>query len=323
MSTFWSTYIIVLTVVSMLAIWWLIRWTSKPYAREEGETTNHIWDEDLEEYNTPLPRWFLNLFYITVIFAVIYLILYPGLGNFPGLLGWTSTGQYDREVARADSRFAEIFQQFADMDIDELARDERALRTGHNLYMTYCSTCHGADARGAVGFPNLRDDNWAWGRSPEAIHASIAHGRMGVMPGWGSAAGEEGVEALTEYTLKLAGRDHDSTLAEAGAQPYAQFCASCHGAGGGGNTAMGAPDLTNNQWVWGGTRERIADVIRHGRQNEMPAQAQLLGDERVHVLAGYVYSFIIDEADEDARGDASNTEAHRDDAGAGRDAGAP
>ena len=295
MSTFWSWYIIVLTVASILGIWWLIRWTSKPIPKEEGATTHHVWDGNLEEYNNPLPRWWLNMFYISIFFSIGYLLLYPGMGNFRGLLGWSQVGQYDREVARAEAVYAEIFERFAAVPIPELARDEAAMRAGHNLFMNNCATCHGSDARGALSFPNLANNDWLWGGSPEALAHSIARGRVGVMPGWGAALGEDGVTEVTEYTLSLAGREHDAALAEAGKPRYDMFCVACHGTDGRGNPALGAPNLTNDVWLHGGSRTRIARVIREGVLNEMPAQAPLLGEQRVHVLAAYVYGLNLED----------------------------
>ncbi len=295
MSTFWSWYVIVLTVLSVIGIWWLIRWTSKPIPKEEGGTTHHVWDEDLEEYNNPLPRWWLNMFYISIVFSIGYLLLYPGLGNFAGLLGWSSTGQYQREVDRAEAIYAEIFERFAAVPIPQLARDPEAMRAGHNLYMNNCAMCHGSDARGALSFPNLANNDWLWGGTPEALVHSIARGRNGVMPGWGAPLGEEGVAAVTEFTLKLAGRDHDAELAAAGESSYNMFCVACHGPDGRGNTALGAPNLTNDIWLHGGSRTRIAQIIREGVMNEMPAQGHLLGDDRVHVLAAYVYALNLED----------------------------
>lgn len=291
MSGFWNWFIIILTVVNIAAAFWLIRWTSRPIPKEEGATTRHVWDEDIEEYNNPLPRWFLHLFYITIFFGIIYLVLYPGLGNFRGVLGWSQLGQYEQEVERIEARFNEAFGRFAGMDIADMAREPAVLAAGHNLYMNNCATCHGSDARGAPGFPNLRDEEWQWGSTPTAIRASIARGRTGVMPGWEAALGDDGISEVTEFVLALAGREHDADLAGAGGMRYQQFCAACHGEGGQGNAALGASNLSNDLWLHGGSRARIADVIRNGRVNQMPAQLPILGEERVNLLAAYIYSF--------------------------------
>jgi cytochrome c oxidase cbb3-type subunit III len=293
MSTFWHWWVVVLTVANIAAIFWLIRWTSKrrPGEVAQGEVTGHVWDENLSEYNNPLPRWWLWMFYLTIAFSVIYLVLYPGLGRFAGFLGWTSEGMYHHEVERAESRFGPIYAAYAETAVPTLAEDEDALRTGQRLFLNYCSTCHGSDARGAPGFPDLTDGQWQWGSSPEAIHQTILNGRRGVMPAMGAAVGEDGVEQLTHYVLSLSGRnDANVELAELGQPRFAAMCAACHGAEGKGNAALGAPDLTNNIWTYGGSAGVIARTIREGRQGEMPAFGDFLGEDRVHVLAAYVYS---------------------------------
>ncbi|WP_018953385.1 cytochrome-c oxidase, cbb3-type subunit III [Thioalkalivibrio sulfidiphilus] len=293
MSTFWHWWVIVLTVANIVGIFWLIRWTSKRRAGEvaEGQETGHVWDGNLSEYNNPLPRWWLWMFYLTIVFSVIYLALYPGLGRFAGFLGWSSVGQYQQEASRFEERFGPIFAAYADRDLPALARDEDALRTGQRLFLNYCSTCHGSDARGAPGFPNLTDGQWQWGSSPADIHQTIMAGRQGVMPAMGDALGADGVEQVTHYVLSLAGReDANAELAELGAPRFAVMCAVCHGAEGTGNTALGAPDLTNNIWLYGGSAGAIARTIREGRHGVMPAFGDFLGEDRVHVLAAYVYS---------------------------------
>ncbi|ACL71728.1 cytochrome c oxidase, cbb3-type, subunit III [Thioalkalivibrio sulfidiphilus HL-EbGr7] len=293
MTTFWHWWVIVLTVANIVGIFWLIRWTSKRRAGEvaEGQETGHVWDGNLSEYNNPLPRWWLWMFYLTIVFSVIYLALYPGLGRFAGFLGWSSVGQYQQEASRFEERFGPIFAAYADRDLPALARDEDALRTGQRLFLNYCSTCHGSDARGAPGFPNLTDGQWQWGSSPADIHQTIMAGRQGVMPAMGDALGADGVEQVTHYVLSLAGRsDANTDLAELGAPRFAVMCAVCHGAEGTGNTALGAPDLTNNIWLYGGSAGAIARTIREGRHGVMPAFGDFLGEDRVHVLAAYVYS---------------------------------
>ncbi|MFW5452462.1 cytochrome-c oxidase, cbb3-type subunit III [Thioalkalivibrio sulfidiphilus] len=293
MTTFWHWWVIVLTVANIVGIFWLIRWTSKRRAGEvaEGQETGHVWDGNLSEYNNPLPRWWLWMFYLTIVFSVIYLALYPGLGRFAGFLGWSSVGQYQQEASRFEERFGPIFAAYADRDLPALARDEDALRTGQRLFLNYCSTCHGSDARGAPGFPNLTDGQWQWGSSPADIHQTIMAGRQGVMPAMGDALGADGVEQVTHYVLSLAGRsDANTDLAELGAPRFAVMCAVCHGAEGTGNTALGAPDLTNNIWLYGGSAGAIARTIREGRHGVMPAFGEFLGEDRVHVLAAYVYS---------------------------------
>jgi cytochrome c oxidase cbb3-type subunit 3 len=299
MSTFWHWWVVILTLANIAGIYWLIRWTSKkrPGEAAEGAETGHSWD-GLTEFNNPLPRWWLWMFYITIVFALIYLVLYPGLGRFAGVLGWHSgnmlnveDSQYHREMQRAEDRYQPIFTAMANRDISSLARDANAVTTGRRLYLNYCSTCHGSDAGGARGFPNLADGVWQWGGTPDAIKTSIAKGRKANMPGFGPSLGEEGVEQVAHYVLQMSGRaDADRALAEEGQQKYNMFCSGCHGADGGGMAMLGAPPLTENAWVYGGSLAAIKETIQQGRAGVMPAFQELLGEERVHVLSAYVYS---------------------------------
>jgi cytochrome c oxidase cbb3-type subunit III len=226
-SDFWSWWIIVLTLGNIAFCWWLIVWTMKKRGGEAatGDVTGHTWDESLQEYNNPLPRWWLWLFYITMVFGVVYLLLYPGLGKFPGLLGWTGSGQYEQEMDRAEAQYGPIFAAYASRDIEDLARDSEALQVGQRLFTNYCATCHGADAGGGNGFPRLSDDDWLWGGTPEAIKTSILDGRQGVMPAWGEVLGDQGVEEVTAYVLSLNGREADPQLAEAGKARFDTMCA--------------------------------------------------------------------------------------------------
>ena len=221
-SGFWNFYIIIPTVLGIIACFLLIRWLSADIdPDQQGKKMDHVWDGDLVELNNPLPRWWLNLFYITLVFGIGYLLLYPGLGTFKGLLGWTSIGQYQREVDLADTDYGQLFKRYADMDIVSVAADPDARRMGERLFVSYCATCHGSDARGARGFPNLRDNDWLYGGAPETIQQSILGGRSGVMPGWESAlGGESGVADMTEYVFSLSGRKVDQAAAMRGKEKY-------------------------------------------------------------------------------------------------------
>jgi cytochrome c oxidase cbb3-type subunit 3 len=292
MSTFWSWFIIALTVGNIVACVWLLQAQSRlPTGHSEKDTTGHVWDRDLTEYNKPMPRWWLLLFWITAIFGVVYLVVYPGLGRFAGTQGWTQVGQYESEKARAEARYGNVFRAFADVPLAELAKNPDAVRLGRNLFLNNCATCHGSDARGAKGFPNLADKAWLYGGSPEAIEMSITKGRNGVMPPLGAAVGEQGVAELTAY---LWGLSHpgagDAAAAAAGAQKFQQFCAACHGADAKGNQALGAPDLTDADWLHVTSPEDISDVVARGRVSQMPAQEGVLGADRIRVLAAYVLS---------------------------------
>lgn len=289
MSNFWGWFISIITVVNILGCLWLIRWTSKK-TPGESDTTGHVWDEDLEEYNNPLPRWWLWCFYLTIAFALVYLAVYPGLGKYAGSSGWSQEGQYAQEVAQAEARYGALFADMAAREIEDLANDPDALRAGRNLFVNNCAMCHGSDGRGARSFPNLTDGEWLYGSDPSSIKMSIIMGRNGVMPAWGGALGAEGVAQTTEYVLSLGGREHDAAMAAEGAGKFAMFCAACHGPKGTGNQAIGAPDLTNDIWLHSGSREGIVHAISNGLNNRMPAQGEILGEDRAHVLAAYVYS---------------------------------
>lgn len=291
MSNAWSFYIIALTAAFIIATLMLLRMTSRVNKDEiDAETTGHVWDGDLREYNNPLPRWWLWLFYITIIFSVAYLVLYPGMGNFAGVLGWSSTEQYDQQIAQAEERYQPIFAAFAERPITDLAKDGAALSAGYNLYVNECAQCHGSDGRGAKGFPNLADNDWLWGGEPETIVTTLRHGRNGAMPPWGAALQEQGVNEVTQYVLKMGGLDHEPALAEAGGAKYQMFCVACHGVNGQGNPMLGAPNLTDDIWLHGSDEAAIADIITNGKQNQMPAFQDRLGEERIHVVAAYVHS---------------------------------
>lgn len=289
-SEFWSWFIIAIAGGGIIWLFYLLIGTNKAET-EEGVPTGHVWDEDLQELNNPLPRWWLYMFYFTLFFAIGYLILYPGMGSYKGLLGWTEVGEYEAEVAAADAEFGPLFEKFENTPIAELAKDSAAMNAGERLFVTYCAVCHGSDARGAPGFPNLRDNDWLYGGTPEQIQASILHGRMGTMPAWeGPLGGAEGVNQVATYVMSIAGRDVDEKLAAAGKEKFDMFCVGCHMPGGTGNEALGAPNLSNNIWLYGGSPRSIKETIAKGRNGRMPAHSEFLGTAKSHILAAYVYS---------------------------------
>ncbi len=288
----WSLYIALITVVSIIACAVLLKALSTRRVAKDGQvgTTGHTWDEDLTELNNPLPRWWMWLFYITIVFSVVYLVLYPGLGSFRGYLGWTSTGQFEDEVKRAEARFGPIYRKFLAQDIKQVAADPEARAIGQKLFLNYCAQCHGSDAGGAKGFPSLRDGDWLYGGEPEAIKTSITEGRAGLMPPQGAlVGGDEGAKDVAHYVLSLSGRTHDSLRASRGKAKFDTICMACHGLDGKGNTQIGAPNLTNNVWLHGGTEAAIIETILKGRKGEMPAHKDLLDAAKIHLLAAYVY----------------------------------
>ena len=291
-SEFWHWYIAILTVISILACVWLIRWMTSGFEKtDKVEDTGHVWDGDLTELNNPLPRWWLGLFYITLAFGSFYLLLFPGLGKFSGLLDWTSKGQYEQEVERVEAEVGPLFARYQQTPVIDLIKDETALKVGERLYINYCTTCHGSDARGARGFPNLRDGDWLWGGTPDAIKTTLMQGRQAAMPAWEAAlGGERGVDEVAQYVLSLSGRATISELADKGKVKYEMFCAACHGVDGTGNTALGAANLTDDIWLYGGSLTRISESIAIGRNGVMPAQGEFLGEAKVHLLTAYIYS---------------------------------
>lgn len=292
-SDFWSWYIIIPTALSFVGLFWLLQWMThgvpRPKDADKTEDTGHVWDDDLREYNNPLPAWWLNMFYLTMVFGIIYLLLYPGMGTFEGLSKWTQTGQYQQEMDSAKTAFGELYAKYQNSLIPDLVEDPTAIKIGQRLYLNYCTACHGSDARGTTGFPNLRDSDWLYGGQPEQIEASILNGRMGVMPGWLTAMGNDGVRDVTEYVMSLSGRRVDAEAAGRGKEKFAT-CAACHGADGKGNIALGAPNLTDSIWLYGSSVDAIRKTIAEGRNGNMPAHKDFLGADKAHLVAAYVYA---------------------------------
>jgi len=293
MSSFWSNYIIILTLLNIVGCLWLIKWASKKRKGEanEGDVTGHVWDDNLEELNNPLPRWWLWLFYITIIFSIIYFFFYPAMGSYEGSFKWSQASQYEEEVAAANKQYGPLFAKYAATSIEDLAKDKKANEIGQRLFLNYCSTCHGSDAKGSHGFPNLTDNDWLYGGSPAAIKTSILNGRTGVMPGMGAAlGGDKGVDEVANYVMSLSGRKVDSAKAAAGKTKFEAMCAACHQASGKGNPALGAADLTDKIWLYGSSAGVIKKTIAEGRTGQMPAHKNFLGEDKSHLLAAYIYS---------------------------------
>jgi cytochrome c oxidase cbb3-type subunit 3 len=291
MSSGWSWFIIIVSLANIAGAYWLLKANGQAVIpKGEGADTGHCWDEDLTELNSPLPRWWYWLFVLTVIWGLGYLVFYPGLGNFAGVLGWTQQDQHAAEVAAARAIQAPRYERFAALSLPELARDPDAMGEARSLFANGCAGCHGSDARGATGFPNLTDSDWLYGNTPEALLATIGGGRAGVMPGWQAALGDDGVREVVAYVQSLGGGAADPALAQAGGARYAMFCVACHGPDGRGNQVLGAPNLTDDIWLFGGDAEALRVSIGEGRYNEMPAHEALLGSDRVRIMAAYVLS---------------------------------
>lgn len=293
-SQFWNWWIIILTLGGIVGLVWLIIWmsSSRPKPEQKIETMGHVWDESLEEYNNPLPMWWLMMFYFTLGFAIIYLVLYPGLGSFAGILEWSSAKQHQQEVEAAKSKYGPIYAKYQNEPIDKLVNNKDAVEMGRHLFLTYCTACHGSDAGGGPGFPNLRDNDWLYGGEPETIQTTIMGGRQGMMPTaeQNNLHGETDINNAAQYVLSLSGRPHDAAAAAEGQKIFMQICIACHGPEGKGTPALGAPNLTDSIWLYGGSEEKIKETITKGRQGRMPAHGELLGEAKVHLLATYVYS---------------------------------
>jgi cytochrome c oxidase cbb3-type subunit III len=289
-SGFWDVYIAVLTVLSIVACAVLLRSQSVRKAPGAAETTGHKWDEDLAEYNNPLPRWWSWLFYITVVFSLAYLVLYPGLGSWPGTLGWSQVGQLKEEQALAEKQFGPLYQKFASMEVEALSKNAEALAIGQKLFLNNCAQCHASDGGGSRGFPNLTAGAWQWGGDVKTIKTTITDGRTGVMPAFGAALGEQSVKNVAQYVRSLSGLTADSIRVAIGKDVYLQTCVACHGADGKGNPALGAPNLTDKNWLHGSPEPVVIETIAKGRTSQMPPHKLLLDEARIHLLTAYVLS---------------------------------
>ncbi len=294
-NSFWNIYITVLTVLSIggcALLLWVQSKTRVEIKHGDGDgpgTTGHSWDEGLTELNNPMPRWWMWLFYITIVFGAIYLALYPGLGTFAGQLGWKSSGAYEEELKKADADYGPLFDKYLKQDLKVVAADPQAQAIGERLFLNYCAQCHGSDARGSKGFPNLTDTDWLYGGTPETIKATILGGRNGQMPPMGAALGsDKDIEQVAHYVLSLSSETADPIKSVIGKPKFAA-CAACHGADGHGNQAIGAPNLSDKIWLYGGSVETIMETIRKGRSGTMPSFKEFLGEAKVHVLAAYVW----------------------------------
>ena len=295
----WSFYVAIVTLVSIGACGVLLyslgrMRVTRTKAGERVETTGHVWDEDLSELNNPLPRWWMWLFYATIVFALGYLILYPGLGTSPGVLHWTSSGAYSAEVRDFDAKIQPLYARYLDMDAKAVAADPDARAMGERLFLNYCAQCHGSDAGGSKGFPNLTDRDWLYGGDPERIRQSITDGRNGIMPAFAQVLGDDGVRNVAAYVRSLSGLPSDGLRAQVGRRLFAQNCAACHGADAKGNLDIGAPNLTDRTWLYGSTEAAITETIAKGRGEasavtRMPAHKDRLDEGKIKLLTAYVF----------------------------------
>lgn len=286
----WHYYVAGLVILSLLFCIWILASNITRRVKGPVDLCDHVWDGDLQEYNNPLPRWWMWLFWLTIIFGCVYFVLYPGLGNFPGKFGWSAVSQYKAEVAKEDAVVQPIYDKYMKQDLLAVAADPDAQAMGQRLFLTYCAQCHGSDARGAKGFPNLTDGDWLHGGEPATVQTTIAEGRIGAMPPFGPTLGADAVKDVANYVRSLSGLANDSLRAQRGKQTFMTVCAACHGPEGKGNVALGAPNLTDKVWLWGSSESTIIETVTHGRTNQMPAWGERLGKDKVHLLAAYVLS---------------------------------
>ena len=298
-SGFWSVYVALLTIVSIAACGVLLYVMGKMRVKKapqggSPDTTGHVWDEDLSEYNNPLPRWWMWLFYITIAFGFLYLALYPGLGNLPGILGWTSAGAYANERKAFDAETAPLYAKYLAMDVKDIAKDPAAQAMGERLFLNNCAQCHGSDAGGAFGIPNLRDQDWLYGGEPDKIKESITNGRNGIMPPFGASLGPDGVSNVVNYVRSLSGLPTDPLKVQLGKPIFMANCSPCHGQDGKGNQALGAPNLTDQIWLYSGSAAVVTETVTNGRGtagaavSRMPSH-QDMDPAKIQLLTAYVW----------------------------------
>ena len=298
MSPAWSLFVIILVALNIFGCVWLIWWTGKRRPGDPAPTqTSHVWDGDITEYNQPMPRWWIVMFYFTIVFGIAYLLWYPGLGSFKGYGNWTSAGEQAADKAVQDAKVEKALAPYAGKALPELAADPRALKLGASIFANNCATCHGSSAHGAIGYPNLTDKVWHWGGQPEQILQTVLEGRNAVMPAWGPVlkgmGGEHAQDYVIAYVRSLGSKDKAASgdyMAAQGKALYEGVCVACHGPDGKGNQALGAPDLTDNYWLYGNSNDSLNQTLAEGRKGMMPAHRQLLGETRSRLVAAYVWS---------------------------------
>ena len=288
----WSNYIALVSLVGIVWCIWLLfsQRKAKVVHTADGAVadTGHVWDGNLRELNNPLPRWWMWMFLLSCIFGLVYLVLFPGLGSFPGVVGYSTDGALMSSMTEANDELKPVYAKYVKMDIEQVAADPKAREMGQRLFLNSCAQCHGSDAGGAKGFPNLTDGDWLYGGSPENIKTTLINGRAGVMPPFPQLDGNQIVD-VANYVRSLSGLPVDESKAARGAEVFKANCVACHGADGKGNIALGAPNLTDKTWLYGGSEATIVETITKGRMAMMPAQDKVLSPEKIHLLTAYVW----------------------------------
>lgn len=288
----WSNYIALVSLVGIVWCIWLLfsQRKAKVVHTADGAVadTGHVWDGNLRELNNPLPRWWMWMFLLSCIFGLVYLVLFPGLGSFPGVVGYTTDGALMSSMTEANDELKPVYAKYVKMDIEQVAKDPKAREMGQRLFLNSCAQCHGSDAGGSKGFPNLTDGDWLYGGSPENIKTTLINGRNGVMPAYGHLETAQIVD-LTNYVRSMSGLPADDAKVARGAELFKSNCIACHGADGKGNIALGAPNLTDKTWLYGGSEATIVETLTKGRMAMMPSQDKVLSPEKIHLLTAYVW----------------------------------
>ena len=290
----WSTYIALVALIGIFWCIWLLfsQRKAKVIHTPDGAVadTGHVWDGDLRELNNPLPRWWMWMFLLTCIFGLVYLVLFPGLGSFPGIMGYSTRGSLMQSMETSNDELKPVMAKYVNMDIVDVAADPKALEMGQRLFLNSCAQCHGSDAGGAKGFPNLADGDWLYGGSPENIKTTITYGRGGAMPAFGAVLTSVQIKDVANYIRSLSGLPVDDLKAARGAEVFKTYCAACHGPDAKGNIAIGAPNLTDKAWLYGSSENTITETLLKGRNGVMPAQDKVLSPEKIQLLTAYVWS---------------------------------
>lgn len=292
MTPFWSGWIMVLVTFNLGLTLFLFIWgTRVKIPTLPDGTTGHVWAHGvLREGLHPLPLWWVLVSATMFVLGIGYLVLFPGYGDNKGLLGWTMHGELAEDIASTRAKMEPLIAQHSQMSVEQLAAEPSAVAIGHRLFVDNCAACHGASAQGnsLLGAPMLTDRDWLYGGDGETLMASILDGRRGAMPAMGATLGAAGVEEVAQYVLSLSGSANNPLKAALG---KAQFttCAACHGGDGKGNPALGAPNLTDSVWLYGGSQVHVEQTIREGRSGEMPAFRNRLSENEAKVIAAWVY----------------------------------
>ena len=288
----WSNYIALVSLVGIVWCIWLLFSQRKARVVHTADgavaDTGHVWDGDLRELNNPLPRWWMWMFLLSCIFGLVYLVLFPGLGSFPGIVGYSTDGALMSSMTEANDELKPVYAKYVKMDVEQVAADPKAREMGQRLFLNSCAQCHGSDAGGAKGFPNLTDGDWLYGGSPENIKTTLINGRAGVMPPFPQLDSNQIVD-VANYVRSLSGLPVDESKAARGAEVFKANCVACHGADGKGNIALGAPNLTDKTWLYGGSEATIVETLTKGRMAMMPSQDKVLSPEKIHLLTAYVW----------------------------------